>query len=65
MANLRHDGCNHRWLENGAFLDTGRRKFGAVIGENVHTGVHTSIYPGRSLGADTFTLPGEAVSHSK
>ncbi|MDR0931880.1 MAG: hypothetical protein LBM70_02535 [Victivallales bacterium] len=65
VSNLRHDGRNHRWLENQAFVDTGRRKFGAIIGENVHTGIHTSIYPGRSLSDNCATLPGEIVSHSK
>ncbi|MBS1370707.1 MAG: hypothetical protein HPZ91_12215 [Lentisphaeria bacterium] len=65
ISNLRHDGRNHRWLENRAFVDTGRRKFGAIIGENVHTGIHTAIYPGRSLSDNSATLPGEVVSHSK
>ena len=65
ISNLRHDGRNHRWLENQEFLDTGRRKFGAIIGEGVHTGIHTSIYPGRSLAAGSCTTPGEVVSRSK
>lgn len=65
ISNLRHDGRNHRWLENHEFLDTGRRKFGAIIGENVHTGINTAIYPGRSLSAGCSTVPGEIVSHSK
>lgn len=65
ISNLRHDGHNHRWLENQEFVDTGRRKFGAIIGENVHTGIHTSIYPGRSLSENSMTTPGEIVSHSK
>ena len=65
ISNLRHDGRNHRWLENQAFIDTGRRKFGAIIGENVHTGIHTAIYPGRSLSENSMTTPGEIVSHSK
>jgi len=65
ISNLRHDGKNHSWLLNRQLLDTGRRKFGAIIGENVHTGIHTAIYPGRSLSENTSTLPGEVVSHSK
>lgn len=65
ISNLRHDGRNHRWLENQAFVDTGRRKFGAIVGENVHTGIHTAIYPGRSLSENSMTTPGEVVSHSK
>lgn len=60
-ANLRHDGKNHRSMVNGALLDTGRRKFGAIVGDHVHTGIHTSIYPGRKLWPGTTTLPGEVV----
>ena len=65
ISNLRHDGRNHRWLVNHELVDTGRRKFGAIIGEGVHTGIHTAIYPGRSLSAGSCTMPGEVVSHSK
>lgn len=60
-SNLRHDGANHRSMVEGVLLDTGRRKFGAVIGDGVHTGIHTSIYPGRKLWPGTSTRPGEVV----
>jgi bifunctional UDP-N-acetylglucosamine pyrophosphorylase/glucosamine-1-phosphate N-acetyltransferase len=65
ISNLRHDNTNHRYEVDGNLIETGRRKFGAVIGENVHTGIHTSIYPGRSLSANAVTRPGEIVEHSK
>ncbi|MDA7881033.1 UDP-N-acetylglucosamine diphosphorylase [Akkermansiaceae bacterium] len=61
-SNLRHDGTNHRSTVEGELIDTGRRKFGAIIGADVHTGINTSIYPGRKLGAGTSTLPGQVVS---
>lgn len=60
-SNLRHDGKNHRSSVNGVLIDTGRRKFGAIIGDGVHTGIHTSIYPGRKLWPGTTTRPGEIV----
>jgi bifunctional UDP-N-acetylglucosamine pyrophosphorylase/glucosamine-1-phosphate N-acetyltransferase len=60
-SNLRHDGRNHRTLVAGALVDTGRRKFGAVVGDGVHTGIHTSIYPGRKLAAGATTRPGDIV----
>ena len=60
-ANFRHDGKNHISAVNGALLDTGRRKFGTVFGDNVHTGIHTSIYPGRKIWKDKSTLPGTIV----
>ncbi len=62
IGNLRHDGKNHRSLICGELVDTGRRKFGAIVGNDVHTGIHTSIYPGRKLGAGTSTRPGAVVS---
>lgn len=61
-SNLRHDGANHRSMVEGALVDTGRRKFGAIVGDGVHTGIHTSIYPGRKLGPRTSTRPGEIVA---
>lgn len=62
-SNLRHDGKNHRSMVNGVLVDTGRRKFGTIIGDHVHTGINTSIYPGRKLWPHTTTRPGEIVEH--
>jgi bifunctional UDP-N-acetylglucosamine pyrophosphorylase/glucosamine-1-phosphate N-acetyltransferase len=62
-SNLRHDGKNHRSMVGGALIDTGRRKFGAIVGDRVHTGIHTSIYPGRKLWPGTTTRPGGIVQH--
>ena len=42
-------------------VDTGRRKFGAIIGAGVHTGINTSLYPGRKVGPGASTRPGEVV----
>jgi UDP-N-acetylglucosamine diphosphorylase/glucosamine-1-phosphate N-acetyltransferase len=61
-ANFRHDGGNHCSMVNGKLVDTGRRKLGAIIGDDVHTGIHTSIYPGRKLWPGMSTLPGTVVS---
>jgi acetyltransferase-like isoleucine patch superfamily enzyme len=61
VANLRHDGKNHRSMVDGVLVDTQRRKFGCIIGDNVHTGIHTAIYPGRKLAAGSSTRPGEIV----
>ena len=64
-ANFRHDGKNHRSMVKGELVDTGRRKLGAIIGDHVHTGINTSIYPGRKLWPHTSTLPGEVVERDK
>jgi len=60
-SNLRHDGGSHRSPIEGQMVDTGRRKLGAIIGDGVHTGIHTSVYPGRKLWPKTSTLPGAIV----
>jgi bifunctional UDP-N-acetylglucosamine pyrophosphorylase/glucosamine-1-phosphate N-acetyltransferase len=62
-SNLRHDGKNHRSMIDGILVDTGRRKFGTIVGDGVHTGIHTSIYPGRKFWPGTTTLPGAIVQH--
>jgi len=61
VANLRHDGKNVKSLVQGKAVDTGRRKFGAVIGDDVHTGINTSIFPGRKIWPGQSTLPGQQV----
>ena len=60
-ANFRHDGKNHRSEINGELVDTGRRKLGCIMGDDVHTGIHTSIYPGRKIWPNMTTRPGEIV----
>lgn len=60
-ANYRHDGQTHKSMVKGELVDTGRRKLGAIVGDHVHTGINTSIYPGRKLWPYTSTRPGEVV----
>jgi len=60
-SNLRHDGKNHCSMSAEELVDTGRRKFGTIVGDGVHTGIHTAIYPGRKLGPGTSTRPNEDV----
>lgn len=61
VANYRHDCGNHRSEMKGQLVDTGRRKFGVILGDDVHTGINTSLYPGRKMWPHTSTLPGEVV----
>jgi NDP-sugar pyrophosphorylase family protein len=58
IANLRLDkGDIHI-----AGIDTHRRKLGAVIGDNVETGINVSINVASMIGDKTFIGPG-AVAH--
>jgi len=65
ISNFRHDGGNHRSFIDGELIDTGRRKFGTIIADGVHTGINTSIYPGRKLGKNVTTLPGEVIKEDR
>lgn len=64
-ADFRHDGKNHITVVHGKKIDSGRRKLGAFIGDNVKTGIGTLIYPGRKLWPNTVTMPGEIVKEDK
>ncbi len=61
ISNYRHDGKNHHSMVNRTLIDTKRRKFGAVIGSNVYTGINTSIYCGRKIFANRTTRPCDIV----
>lgn len=65
IANLKHDNSNIMSVVNGRLLDTGRRKLGTICGDGVHTGINTSIYPGRKLFTNASTLPAEIVNEDK
>jgi UDP-N-acetylglucosamine diphosphorylase/glucosamine-1-phosphate N-acetyltransferase len=45
-ANLRHDNQAVKSALKGKRVSSGRRKLGAIIGDNVKTGIGTSIAPG-------------------
>ena len=65
IANLRHDNENIKTMIKGKLIDTKRRKFGAVIGDNVKTGMGTLIYPGRKIWPNKNTIPGEIIKKDK
>jgi bifunctional UDP-N-acetylglucosamine pyrophosphorylase/glucosamine-1-phosphate N-acetyltransferase len=64
-ANLRHDNLNIRSMVKDKLIDTGLRKLGAILGDHVHTGINTSIYPGRKMWPGTGTLPGDIVNRDR
>lgn len=62
VANLRHDMGNIKVMVNNRDADTGRNKFGAIIGDFVKLGIGTLIYPGIKIYSYVSTLPGAIVS---
>jgi len=62
-ANVRHDGATVRSMIKDKLVSSGRAKLGAIFSDAVHTGIHTSIYPGRKLWPEQTTQPGEIVKH--
>ncbi|RDZ39006.1 MULTISPECIES: bifunctional sugar-1-phosphate nucleotidylyltransferase/acetyltransferase [Haloferax] len=65
VANLRHDDEPVRLQVKGEATSTGRRKFGVVCGDNVKTGIQTSLNAGVKLASDVRTTPGEVVLEEK
>lgn len=63
-ANLRHDNKSIKTVVNGIRIDTRRRKFGVVMGNNVKTGVNVSMYPGIFIGPFSWTSPGYIVKNN-
>lgn len=65
IANLRHDDATVRVQVKGELVDTGRRKFGVVVGDGTKTGINTSLNAGVTLGTETRTTLGERVTTDK
>jgi len=58
LANLRLDGKS----VYVAGIDTGRRKLGAILGDNVETGVNACLNPGTVVGNGAHIGPGAVAS---
>jgi len=57
-ANLRFDDGHVKMMIKDKVLDTGRRKLGVVLGDNVKTGVGALLMPGVKVGNDSWVGPG-------
>lgn len=57
VSNLRHDNANIRSYVKGQSVDSGRRKLGVVMGDDVKTGIHTTIYPGTIIESGCRSIP--------
>lgn len=65
IANVRHDRAPINLTVKGNRMSTGREKFGAVVGDDVRTGINTSINPGVTLSTGATSAPGESVSRDR
>jgi len=61
VSNLRHDKKNIRSYIKGQAVDSGRRKLGVIMGDEVKTGINTSIYPGTVIEPGYRSLPSEVL----
>ncbi len=61
VANLRHDGEAVTLTHADSRVRTGRRKFGAVIGEGAKLGIGARLNVGTTVGPGAMTPPGEVV----
>jgi len=58
VANLRLDKKNIVVMLNGKKIDTNQRKLGAIIGDQVQTGINATINIGTLVGNNVFIGPG-------
>ena len=58
VANLRLDEENVKVPWRGTMIDTGLRKLGVIMGDDVKTGINASIDVGTIIGEETFIGPG-------
>jgi UDP-N-acetylglucosamine diphosphorylase/glucosamine-1-phosphate N-acetyltransferase len=56
-ANLRHDKVSIKSFVKNKRVDSGRRKLGAIMGDDVKTGINTAVYPGTVIDSGFRGLP--------
>jgi len=61
VANLRLDESTIKVLWKGAEVDTGLRKLGVIMGDDVKVGINASIDTGTIIGEGSFIGPGATV----
>jgi len=61
VANLRHDGRTVLVELGGRKFDSGRRKLGVIMGDDVHTGINSMLNVGTTISGGAYIGPGEFV----
>ncbi|OLS29161.1 MAG: Bifunctional protein GlmU [Candidatus Heimdallarchaeota archaeon LC_2] len=64
-ANLRHDKKGVKVIVKSSRIDTGRRKLGAIIGDNVKIGISVNILPGIKIDSDLWINAGVTLSRDQ
>lgn len=59
VANLRFDDATVKVKIKGKKVDSGRRKLGCIMGDNVKTGINASIMPGDVIKTGSFVEAGK------
>lgn len=61
VANFKSDGSNVKIVRDSERIDTGLRKFGAVLGDRAEIGAGAILNPGTLIGHDSVIYPGAIV----
>ncbi len=61
IANYRFDGESVKMHVKDSVVDTGKRKLGVVVGDDVKTGINASLMPGVKVGNDCWIGPNVVV----
>ena len=61
VANLRHDGSEIQSYIKDEKVNSERRKLGVIMGDDVKTGINTTIYPGTVIETGYRGRPREAL----
>lgn len=61
LTNFRLDGENVKVLIKDKLVDSGMRKLGAIVGDNVKFGSNVVVNPGKKIGANSFIWPGKVI----
>jgi bifunctional UDP-N-acetylglucosamine pyrophosphorylase/glucosamine-1-phosphate N-acetyltransferase len=60
-GNYRLDAGSIKMMVKDEVVDSGRRKLGAVLGDNVKTGIGALLMPGVKVGCNSWIGPGVVV----
>ncbi|MGB9740219.1 MAG: bifunctional sugar-1-phosphate nucleotidylyltransferase/acetyltransferase [Candidatus Bathyarchaeia archaeon] len=61
-ANYRFDGKTVKMTVKGEVVDSGKRKLGAILGDNVKTGINALFMPGVKVGVNSWVGPNLTVT---